>query len=192
MKTAINALIGYATAFVLTAASACATEYHVSADAPGGGDGSVSKPFKTIFAAANVAQPGDVVTVHEGVYRERSQSAPGGRPPTTKRIVYQAAPGEKVIIKGSEIIKGWEMVQDGVWKVTLAQRLLLRLILIPTTTSSGESGMDTPRDVYRLGTPATVYRQRPLGWTKLGTLKARRGSLREALFMADRYWYAER
>jgi len=118
MKTAINALIGCVTALVLTAASACATEYHVSADARGGGDGSVSKPFKTISAAANVAQPGDVVTVHKGVYRERVNPPRGGES-DSKRIVYQAVPGARVIIKGSEIIKGWEKAQDGVWNVTL-------------------------------------------------------------------------
>ena len=39
--------------------------------------------------------------------------------PTQKRIVYQAAPGEKVEIKGSEVVKNWVKVQDDVWKVTL-------------------------------------------------------------------------
>jgi alpha-N-arabinofuranosidase len=33
--------------------------------------------------------------------------------------VYQAASGEKVVIKGSEVIKNWVNVQDDVWKVTL-------------------------------------------------------------------------
>jgi hypothetical protein len=33
--------------------------------------------------------------------------------------VYQAAPGEKVIIKGSEVIRDWKQFQNGVWKATL-------------------------------------------------------------------------
>ena len=37
----------------------------------------------------------------------------------TKRIVYQAAPGEKVVITGSEVVKGWEKVAGDTWKVTL-------------------------------------------------------------------------
>jgi alpha-N-arabinofuranosidase len=102
----------------LTACSLQATEYHVS---PGGLDsnkGSKSKPFKTISAAATVAQPGDLITVHEGTYRERVNPPRGGIS-DDKRIVYQAVPGEKVVIKGSEIIKQWEKIQEGVWKVTL-------------------------------------------------------------------------
>ena len=39
--------------------------------------------------------------------------------PRPERIVYQAAPGEKVEIKGSEVVKNWTRVQDDVWKVTL-------------------------------------------------------------------------
>ena len=58
------------------------------------------------------------ITVHEGVYRERI-SPPRGGESDAKRIVYQAAPGEKVEIKGSEVVKNWVKVQDDVWKVTL-------------------------------------------------------------------------
>ena len=54
----------------------------------------------------------------EGVYRERNNPPRGGES-DQKRIVYQAAPGEKVVIKGSEVIKGWEKVQDDTWKVTI-------------------------------------------------------------------------
>jgi len=113
MKTYIIALTT-----VLVAASLHAAEYHVSITGLDGNKGSKSKPFKTISAAAKIAQPGDVVTVHEGLYRERVNPPRGGES-DKKRIVYQAAPGEKVVIKGSEIIKGWKKAGDGVWKVTL-------------------------------------------------------------------------
>ena len=96
----------------------CATEYHVSKTGLDGSPGTESKPFKTIMAAAKIAQPGDTITVHEGTYRE-SINPPRGGTSDAKRIVYQAAPGEKVVIKGSEIIKGWQPVGKGVWKVTL-------------------------------------------------------------------------
>ena len=39
-----------------------------------------------------------------------------------KRIVYQAAPGEKVIIKGSERITGWKKVEKATWRVILPNR----------------------------------------------------------------------
>jgi alpha-N-arabinofuranosidase len=48
-----------------------AVNFHV---APSGNDadpGTQTAPFRTIQHAANLAQPGDVITVHEGVYRER-------------------------------------------------------------------------------------------------------------------------
>jgi alpha-N-arabinofuranosidase len=105
-------------AAALAAPVATAGEFHVSANGNDGNDGSPTKPFKTISAAAQAAYPGDTITVHEGVYRERINPPRGGES-DAKRIVYQAAPGEKAEIKGSEVIKGWVKVQDDVWKVTL-------------------------------------------------------------------------
>ena len=79
---------------------ALAKEFHVSVNGNDNDKGSRSKPFKTISAAARVAQPGDVITVHEGVYRERVTPPRGGES-ERKRIVYRAAPGEHVEIKVS-------------------------------------------------------------------------------------------
>ena len=103
-------------AFLTPAASA--TEFHVSVAGDAKNDGSSSKPFKTISAAARVAQPGDVITVHEGTYRERVTPPRGGES-DARRIVYQAAAGEKVVIKGSEVIRDWKPFLPGVWKATL-------------------------------------------------------------------------
>jgi len=75
-------------------------------------------PLKTISAAAELAQPGDTVIVHEGVYREEVNPPRGGTS-DSERIVYTAAPGAKVVIKGSEPVKGWTRVQNDTWKVTL-------------------------------------------------------------------------
>jgi alpha-N-arabinofuranosidase len=80
--------------------------------------GTRKAPLRTIQRAAELAQPGDTITVHEGVYRERINPPRGGIS-DRKRIVYQAAQGERVEIKGSEVVKGWEKVQGNVWKVTL-------------------------------------------------------------------------
>jgi alpha-N-arabinofuranosidase len=102
----------------LMAHAAAATEFHVSVNGSDTHDGSASKPFKTISAAAQAAQPGDGITVHEGIYRERVTPPRGGES-DAKRIVYQAAPGETVEIRGSEIVKNWVKVQDDAWKVTL-------------------------------------------------------------------------
>lgn len=95
-----------------------AAEFHV---APTGDDaqrGSRSKPFRTIQHAADLAQPGDTVTVHAGIYRERVNPPRGGTS-DRQRIVYRVARGEHAEIRGSEIVTHWVRVQDGVWKATL-------------------------------------------------------------------------
>ncbi|MBI2421913.1 MAG: right-handed parallel beta-helix repeat-containing protein [Candidatus Hydrogenedentes bacterium] len=103
---------------LLGMSAATAIEYHVSQQGNDLNDGAPDKPFRSISAAAQVAQPGDVITVHAGVYRERV-SPPRGGTSEAAPIVYQAAPGEQVEIKGSEVITNWVAVQDAVWKVTL-------------------------------------------------------------------------
>ena len=103
---------------VLLGQAAYARELHVSVNGNDSNDGSPSRPYRTISAAAALAQPGDAVTVHEGTYRERVTPPRGGES-DTKRIVYQAAPGEKAVIKGSEAIRDWKPFMPGVWKATL-------------------------------------------------------------------------
>jgi alpha-N-arabinofuranosidase len=94
-------------------------EYHISVRGDDANDGSASHPLRTIQAAAGRAMPGDVIHVHEGVYRERVNPPRGGTS-DEKRIVYQAAAGEKVVIKGSEVVKGWQKVRHDTWKVVIA------------------------------------------------------------------------
>jgi hypothetical protein len=100
------------------AVAAGAAEFHVAIGGKDSNPGTQGAPLRTIQRGAELAQPGDVITVHEGVYRERINPPRGGGSDAS-RIVYQAAPGEKVEIKGSEVVKNWVKVQDGVWKVTL-------------------------------------------------------------------------
>jgi hypothetical protein len=95
-----------------------ARELHVAPDGHDANRGAKAAPLRTIQRAADLAQPGDTITVHAGTYRERVNPPRGGTS-DRKRIVYQAAKGERVEIKGSEVIKGWVKVQDEVWKVTL-------------------------------------------------------------------------
>jgi hypothetical protein len=104
--------------FIALAASAHTAELHVAASGSDTNPGTQAAPLRTIQRAADLAQPGDVITVHKGVYRERV-SPPRGGESDAKRIVYQAAPGEKVEVKGSEAVKNWAKVQDDVWKVTI-------------------------------------------------------------------------
>jgi hypothetical protein len=95
-----------------------AKEYHVSVKGNDANDGSAPKPFKTIMQAVQVAYPGDTITVHAGTYREWVNPLRGGES-DSRRIIYRAAPGEKVEIKGSEIIKDWKKEKNGVWKAVI-------------------------------------------------------------------------
>ena len=93
-------------------------EYHVGMTGDDANPGNLAKPLRTIQRAAELAQSGDGVTVHAGVYRERINPPRGGES-DMQRIIYQAAQGDKVRITGSESIKNWEKVRDDTWKVTL-------------------------------------------------------------------------
>jgi hypothetical protein len=93
-------------------------EYHVSVKGNDLNSGAETAPFKTIQQAAQTAYAGDVITVHAGTYREWV-NPPRGGDGEDARIVYRAAPGERVEIKGSEPISSWQKQDNGVWKVTL-------------------------------------------------------------------------
>lgn len=104
--------------FLITGISSWATEYHVAKSGNNSNSGNRDTPLLSIQAAANLAQPGDIITVHAGIYREWLKPPRGGTS-NNKRIVYRAASGEKVEIKGSEIIKNWKPFVGDVWKVVI-------------------------------------------------------------------------
>ena len=93
-------------------------EYHVAVTGCDSNSGTKDQPFRTISRAASLAMPGDRVIVHEGEYREWVKPAQGGTG-SVSRITYEAAEGERVVIKGSERITSWEPVEGSVWKAVL-------------------------------------------------------------------------
>jgi alpha-N-arabinofuranosidase len=107
---------------IALATSLHATEIHVAVTGKDSDAGSASAPFRTIQRASDLAQPGDVITVHEGTYRERINPPRGGES-DAKRITYQAATGKKVAIKGSEIVTGWVRVTNDTWQATVPNTL---------------------------------------------------------------------
>ncbi len=137
----------------LCTCAAHARTYHVSTTGLDTNPGTHSQPFRTISAAAQAAHPGDVITVHEGLYRERVNPPRGGES-EENRIVYQAAPGETVVIKGSEVIKGWKDVQEGIWQVVLPHSFFGDFN--PYNDLIGGEWYYTPRDKYDRHTGA-VY-----------------------------------
>lgn len=94
------------------------TIYYVSKNGSDFNSGAEDQPFKTIQRAADMAVAGDTVVVHEGIYREWVKPRNGGLSQEC-RVTYMAAPNERVIIKGSEQVEGWEKVEGNVWSVAI-------------------------------------------------------------------------
>jgi parallel beta-helix repeat protein len=117
----------------LSGALAHAATYYVDPANPAatdGGRGAAGALFKTLGAAVPRLMPGDRLLIAGGTYRESIDLRRAGglrhgavaAQPT--RI--EAAPGAQVVIKGSEIVSGWERLSPGLfvkrhWSVNTQQ-----------------------------------------------------------------------
>ena len=72
-------IISQLTLFAFTALVTQAAEFHVATNGSDSNFGTRKSPLRTIQHAADLAQPGDIITVHEGVYRERITPPRGGK-----------------------------------------------------------------------------------------------------------------
>jgi len=89
-------------------------ELHVNCAAPNASDandGSEAAPFKTINAAAAIADAGTRVLIHAGIYRECVRPIKGGTDPE-HLVIYEAAGDGEVIISASEIVTEFKRSED--------------------------------------------------------------------------------
>lgn len=93
-------------------------DIHVSTSGDNSNRGTRRAPLKTIQRAAELARPGDVVKVHAGIYREWINPPRGGES-DKKRITFEAAKGEVVEIRGSELVRNWAKFERDVWKAVV-------------------------------------------------------------------------
>ena len=98
------------------------TTLHVAVTGSDRADGSPGAPFRTIQRAARAALPGDTVRVHAGTYREWVRPPRGGVA-DDRRITFEAAPGEHVVITGAEVVTGWVHEQGDVWRAEIPNSL---------------------------------------------------------------------
>lgn len=98
------------------------TIFHVATTGSDAAEGSATAPLRTVSRAAVLAEPGDTVRVHEGEYREWVKPARGGLS-DSRRITYEAAEGEHVVIKGSERVTGWTREDGDVWRAEVPNTL---------------------------------------------------------------------
>lgn len=77
-------------------------------------DGSENFPFRTIQAAADVAQAGDTVLIDSGIYREEVVIKNDGT--ATQPIIFKAKDGANVVISAFEKISGFEPYKNGIYQ----------------------------------------------------------------------------
>ncbi|GAA1987305.1 hypothetical protein GCM10009718_25970 [Isoptericola halotolerans] len=94
------------------------TVLHVAITGSDSAAGSATAPLRTVNRAAALARPGDTVRVHAGEYREWVKPARGGLS-DSRRITYEAAEGEHVVIKGSEPVTDWSREDGDVWRAEI-------------------------------------------------------------------------
>jgi len=75
-------------------------------------DGSVSSPYLTIQEAVDVAQEGDTVIIHKGIYREEVEIP-------VDSICIKVAQGEDVTVSGTEVVLNWIPVGEEVYKAVV-------------------------------------------------------------------------
>lgn len=105
------------TSLMLMGAGLHAATYYVG---PAGSDkknGSQASPFRTIQKAADVMKPGDTCLILSGRYREAvvlKESGTEGKP-----LTFKAAPGQKVVIDGTDPVAGpWKVSAEGVYSTS--------------------------------------------------------------------------
>lgn len=99
------------------------TIFHVALTGADVNPGTEDAPLRTVNAGAAKAVPGDTVRVNAGVYREWVRPVRGGLS-DSRRITFEAAPGEHVKITGAEVVSGWTRV-DGTdaWRTEVPNAL---------------------------------------------------------------------
>lgn len=91
---------------------------HVAKTGSDTNDGSAGAPLLTISKAESIARPGDNIIVYKGTYREMIVLHSGGTSQNS-RITFKTAPGNEVIIKGSERIKSWVRQTGNTWRTDI-------------------------------------------------------------------------
>lgn len=124
-----------------------AVEFHVATHGDDTAAGSATAPFLSVNHAAQLAQAGDVVVVHAGVYREQVAPLHGGT--AAEPITYRAATGEAVRLTGSALTIDHDFLdapraqQSAVGPFATAQPLVNRLVFDAAVVGARAVGAPT-------------------------------------------------
>lgn len=92
-------------------------EYFVSPFGLDTNPGTIDAPFKSLTKAAATVAAGDTCLIREGVYEETLAPARSGT--AASPIVFQAYPGEKVVISAMQALSGWVQDAGSVYRTTV-------------------------------------------------------------------------
>ncbi|MDX2006838.1 MAG: right-handed parallel beta-helix repeat-containing protein [Meiothermus sp.] len=98
--------------------------------------GTQERPWRSIRHAITVAQPGDVVVIRAGTYRERLELSRGGIP--GRPLTLAAFPGDAVTVSGADVVSDWR-AEGSLWWTPWTLSLPVRY----------PSGPNRPSDEYR-------------------------------------------
>ncbi len=107
--------------FILSTPSAQATNYYVSTHGSNSNDGSKDAPFFSIAKASSLLFAGDTCFIMEGTYREVLMPVRSGT--TGMPIVYKAYGNDSVVVSAADVVEGWELFRDQVYKTSVPMSL---------------------------------------------------------------------
>jgi hypothetical protein len=91
-------------------------------------------PFRTIARAGQSAQPGDLVFLRGGTYRETFAPSHSGKPGNP--IVFAAYPNENVTISGYDVVNGWTSEGSGIYQAPVSSPAKFHVLI------NGESAIE--------------------------------------------------
>jgi len=97
------------------------TTWYVAMTGSNTNPGTITRPFRTIQQASDMAQPGDTIDIFGGRYHEQVTPPRGGT--AGHPITYAAYPGQRVTIDGADPITGWTKYSGDVYKAPMPQSL---------------------------------------------------------------------
>ena len=101
--------------------SALATSYFVATNGLDSNSGtSIASPFLTISKAAGVVNPGDIVSIRGGTYRETVTFSRSGT--AASQITFQNYSNEVVTVDGADVItnNSWTVYSNSIWRAPIS------------------------------------------------------------------------
>jgi hypothetical protein len=155
--------------------------------APNGSDAlagtSTATPFATVNRAIQAASPGDTILLRGGTYRQSILLDAHKSGSASQLTTIAAFPGERPVIKGSDLLTKWSRVRGGIWRANT----------FPGTTEQVFVNFDATgsRPLEQIGSAGNAHdrhrRVRPGSWTDLtpGTFLCDTGTRTLYVYLPD-------